>query len=169
MIIPDKQQAVIDIATKFVGVHEVGYNDGPEIEVFQSIISKPMHQSWCCDFVQYCVHEVDKKLGSKTILFPTESCHFLWVKTPQEARILIPEPGCLQVWAHYNGDVPTGLGHVGIVREVLPDQFLTTIEGNTSPGPGIERQGDGVYIKRRPVKVTTGDMRTVGFLIPWLP
>ena len=168
MINSPKMQALIDDATKFIGVHETGYNDGPMIEIFQSIIGKPMHQSWCVDFVQYCVNEVDKKLGTKTILFPTESSHFLWAKTDPAYRIGLPVPGCIQVWADYNAaGVPNGLGHVGIVREVLSSDFVLTVEGNTSPGPGVQREGDGVYLKRRHTKVTTGSMRTLGFLLPW--
>jgi len=135
----------------------------------QSWLTKPAHQSWCLDFVQYCVHEVDKKFTSKTILFPTESTHIVWTKTPQNARINVPVPGCLQVWAHYNGEHPNGLGHIGIVKEVLSHDFVLTIEGNTSPGAGIQREGDGVYIKRRPTKVSTGSMRTLGYLLPWSP
>jgi len=167
MKIPDKNQALIDLALKFVGVHEVGFNDGPMIEVFQSLISKPMHQPWCVDFVQYCIHEIDKKFVSKTQLFMTESSHLLWANSPQSARVAMPEPGCVMLWQHYNGDNPLSTGHAGIVKEIIDNQFVMTVEGNTSPGPGIEREGDGVYLKRRQIKVSTGPMRTLGFLLPW--
>lgn len=167
MIVPDKQQALIDMAMKFVGVHEVGYNDGPTVEIFQSIISKPQHQPWCVDFVQYCVRETDKRFAAETILFATESSQILWLKTPQVARVLVPEPGCIMIWQHFQDETPLTSGHVGIVREVLGNGDVLTVEGNTSPGPGIQREGDGVYLKRRAMKISTGPMRTLGFLLPW--
>lgn len=168
MTIPDKQQALIDLATKFVGVHEVGYNDGPQIEVFQSAISKPQHQPWCVDFVQYCVKEIDGRFSTKSVLEPTESALLLWEKTPISARRTTPEPGCIMLWQHYdvNGQA-LFQGHAGIVREVLGGNYVTTCEANTSPGPGIQREGDGVYLKRRMYPVSIGSMRTLGFLMPW--
>jgi len=167
MKIPDKNQALIDLAMKFVGVHENEPDDLEIIKTFQSIISKPVNQPWCVDFVQYCVREIDKSFGTKTILFPTESAFMLWQKTPAIARVQVPEPGCIMVWEHFNGDTPTPLGHAGIVRELVDSGYVLTCEGNTTPGPGIDREGDGVYLKRRQIKVTTGNMRTLGFLLPW--
>lgn len=167
MIIPIRQQALIEIAQKFVGVHEVGNNDGPQIEIFQRIISKPMHQPWCVDFVQYCLRQVDQRFSTKNVLFPTESSQILWDKSPANARILVPEPGCIIVWQHYNGNTPMFSGHVGIVKEV-DSSWLLTIEGNTSAGPGIQREGDGVYLKRRRIRVNDGPMRTLGYLLPWV-
>lgn len=138
------------------------------IEAFQSVIGKPMHQSWCVDFVQYCVTEVDKKFLVQSVLFKTESALHLWNETPKVARLSIPEPGCIMLWQHFGADGrPLWEGHAGIVRESLSADIVLTVEGNTSPGPGIQREGDGVYMKRRHVKVSEGPMRTLGFLLPW--
>lgn len=168
MKVSEKQVALVELATKFVGVHEVGYNDGPMIEIFQKAISKPMHQSWCVDFVQYCVGEVDKRFLTQSVLFKTESALHLWNETAKVARVVIPEPGCIMVWQHFADDGrPLWQGHAGIIREVLSADWVLTVEGNTSPGPGIQREGDGVYLKRRHTKVTEGPMRTLGFLLPW--
>lgn len=168
MKIPDKNQALIDIAMKFVGIHENEPQDEATINTFRAIISKPIGQPWCVDFVQYCANEVDKKFGTTTIMFRTESAVQLWEKTPNIARITMPEPGCIMIWEHYTilGQ-PTGLGHVGIVREVLDYEYVLTCEGNTTAGPGIDRTGDGVYLKKRHMKMSTGPMRTLGFLLPW--
>lgn len=118
-------------------------------------------------FVQWCVAQVDDRFKTKTLLYPTESSQELWIKTPHVARIIRPEPGCIAIWTKYNGDQPTALGHVGIVREVLGQDWFLSVEGNTSPGAGVVREGDGVYLKRRRINQTTGTLRIAGFILPW--
>lgn len=166
----DKQKRLLEIAKSFVGVHEKGGNNcGPEVERFQSIISKPMSQPWCLDFVQYCVHEVDKAFLSKTILYPTESTQICWLKTPKVARLENPVPGCIVIWTDYNGNSPTSRGHCGIVTEVIDAQTFVTIEGNTSSEDHkVERNGDGVYEKHRKLIRYSGSMRVAGFILPWV-
>jgi hypothetical protein len=164
---PNKFEALIMEAAKFVGVHEIGNNDGPEVRIFQSLISKPMHQSWCIDFVQYCVHQVDLQFATQNILYTTESSERLWRLTPQLARIQDPVPGCIMVWQHFSDEIPLSTGHAGIVTAIVDDVLVETIEGNTSDSSSIEGNGDGVYRKTRRRQVTTGPMRTLGFLLPW--
>lgn len=166
----DKQKALIDLAKSFIGVHESGGNNrGHQVEIFQSIISKPMGQPWCLDFVQYCVHEIDKAFLSKTVLYPTENTQIAWLKTPKVARLENPVPGCIVIWTDYHGDTPTSLGHCGVVAEVLGAHTFKSIEGNTSSEDHkVERNGDGVYEKTRELIRYSGSMRVAGFILPWV-
>jgi len=158
--------ALVAMAASQVGVQEQGGdNDGPVVKMYQSVIGKAEKESWCVSFLQYCVREIDNKYGSKTILFPTESSQLLWLKTPQSARLARPEPGSVMVWTVFQNNLPTSRGHVGIVKEVLDQEFVLTIEGNTSHG--IQGEPDGVYLKRRHISFLTGNFRTTGFLTPW--
>lgn len=173
-----KQQALIDLATSFVGIHEVGGdNDGPMVRMFQSAIGKAEKEPWCVSFVQFCAREIDRELGGKpTGLFATESSQMLWINTPYSFRTAKPEPGCVVVWTKYSNDLPLSIGHVGIVKEVTDDGFMLTIEANTSPQSDLNQvvrnsdgtEADGVYLKRRPVVMTSGYMRITGFLRPWV-
>lgn len=167
MKIPDKQLALIQLALTQVGVYELGENSGPIVEMYQSVIGKPEKEPWCVSFVQWCVREVDRKFSSQTVLFPTESSQILWKKTPQIARITTPEPGCIVIWTKFKNELPLSIGHVGIVKEIIDSNYMITIEGNTSPGDGIQREGDGVYLKRRLIRSTNGYMRLTGFIMPW--
>lgn len=165
-----KKQELIKLATSFIGVQEEGGNNsGPVVEMFQRVIGRAEKEPWCVSFVQYCVKEIDKRMKTNTVLFPTESSQMLWVKTPKVARIEKPAPGCIVVWTSFKNDKPTAFGHVGIVREVLDKDWMLTVEGNTGPDSGstIVREGDGVYMKRRRISQKTGTMRTCGFLLPW--
>jgi len=166
--VSEKMKALVDIALSQVGVQEHGgNNDGRVVRMYQDVIGKPEKEPWCVSFIQWCVREIEEKYQIKTVLFPTESSQLLWHKTPKIARVEIPEPGCIVVWTKFKGDTPLSIGHVGIVKEILPNGWMLTVEGNTSPGDGIQREGDGVFLKRRKVHQTTGYMRTAGFLLPF--
>lgn len=161
-------EELIKLASSFVGVTESGgANKGPEVEMFQKAVDgKAVGEPWCCAFVQFCVKATDANVGTKNVLAQTEHCVTLWNQTPPEARLEMPIPGCLIVWEKHDQGKPTGLGHVGIVTKVLAGEFVQTIEGNTGAGPGVEREGDGVYLRKRPLN-PVGYMRIKGFLNPW--
>lgn len=164
-----KQTELVALATSQVGIHEQGgQNSGPVVEMYQRVIGKAEKEPWCVSFVQWCVREIDQRHGSKTLLFPTESSQLLWIKTPTVARMAKPEPGAIVIWTMFNNDLPLSIGHVGIVKEVLDENFMLTIEGNTASSTQLEREGDGVYLKRRHVSAFSGAMRVTGFLKPWI-
>jgi len=178
MNVKTKRRMLIETAAQFIGVTESGVNKGPLIEMFQKEVDgKAAGEPWCVSFVQYCVREVDRrwlkeqfgKTLAQTLLFKTESSRVLWERTPHVARSDYGEVGDIQVWAKYDasGNI-TPFGHVGIVTDVLPNGYVLTIEGNTGAGgSGVEREGDGVFVKRRPAMQNAGSMRTLGFLSPW--
>src|SRR5882672_5310905 len=162
MIIPEKQQSLIDLAMTQVGVHEEGGdNSGPLVEMYQRVDGKAEKEPWCVSFVQWCVHEIDKKFATKNILFPTESSQMLWLKTDPLARVQVPEPGCIVVWTKYVNDLPLSVGHVGIIHQILDNEWMLVVEGNTTPQSNLDnivREGDGhvpdgVYLKKRHIKM----------------
>lgn len=164
----DKQKALIDLAMTQVGVHEEGGdNSGPVVEMYQRVIGRAEKEPWCVSFIQWCVAEIDQRFGAKSVLYPTESSQMLWLKTVENARVQVPEPGSIVVWTRFNGENPMSTGHVGIVREILDSEWMLTVEGNTSDSTGINRDGDGVFLKKRRIKQDKGIMRTTGFLMPW--
>jgi len=173
------------VAESFVGVHDLSAtNVGPVIEGFiESVKGYVGQDPWCCAFVQYCAKQVDKQFQAKNIrlsgsesdpfmsnwLYQTELCLALWNLTPASARVSPAdvEPGMLIIWQEYSGDTPTSSGHVGIVTGIIDDQFISTVEGNTTGAAGVVRLGDGVYNKTRHRVYDTGPMRTVGYLRVW--
>ncbi len=155
--LPDQ---VLDYAMRFVGVHEKGGNNkGPEIEQFQRAVDGYAGgEPWCAAFVQYCIKEIEDRNGATSKVFKSEHCLTIWNRTPKSQRLTTPEPGCLVIWR--NGK--TAQGHVGFVVG-LEGKVLLTIEGNTSDGSGVSRDGDGVYKRLRSIN-SVGSLSIVGYL-----
>lgn len=163
----DFMQELIRAAESKIGVTEHGGNNkGPEVEKFQKAVDgKAQGEPWCAAFVQYCISEVAANLGATVVVHRSEHCMTIWSKTPGVHRYKSPKPGYLVIW---NYESSTN-GHIGIVRRVIDEFTIETIEGNTSPDDkAIEREGDGVYRKVRTTK-TVGKMRLVGFIAPFNP
>jgi hypothetical protein len=148
------------LAKFYEGVHEAGGNNrGPMVEAFQRAVDgRAIGEAWCMAFVQFCVREVERAHGLTSRIRRSEGCLDVWEKTPVELRLEKPEPGCLVIWQHGK----SWQGHVGIVQSVGVGVIDTT-EGNTGPVVGVQREGDGVYARRRS-KIGEGEMRVKGFL-----
>lgn len=169
--------ALIVEATRWLGTTEVGGdNRGPYVEIFQKSVSPgDIGQPWCLCFVQYCLQAVDKLAadGGKSLLPVTGGVLDLWRRAPFAQRLASPEPGAIILWRHWKDGIAMGSGHSGIVTSMVDDENVMTVEGNTSPGPGIERNGDGVYEKARRIYKTAdvappgATMRILGFLRAW--
>lgn len=170
-----KQKLLCFEASRWRGITERGGdNKGQVVELFQAIIGGAVQEAWCVSFIQYCLRQVDDLydqcglgIQPRSMMPRTESVVMLWKMTPLGSRCE-PFPGCIVLWEHYKNGRKTGLGHAGLVIRVENQaQRMTTIEGNTSPASKIiQREGDGVYQKERPIG-DVGDMRLLGFLKPW--
>lgn len=157
-----------ETAATYVGVREEGgYNKGKMVEEFQRAVDgKAEGESWCMAFVQYCLKKVDASGGAASWIFKTEHCLTCWNKTPKEARLTKPEVGSIVIWNHYQNGKPTTAGHTGIVEKIVDANTMITIEGNTGAGDGINREGDGVYRRKRLIG-NSGSFVVLGFLKPW--
>lgn len=150
-------------AQNWIGVKEDGDNSGPEVEMFQRTINAhPNKEAWCADFVIFCITQVEKKLAIKSEIYRSEVAQDLFFKSSPSLRLIEPCPGAVIIWRHGT----TNLGHAGIIETVGKDGFLTTIEGNTGPGDGVVREGDGVYRRLR-TKTGSSSMSVVGFIKPF--
>jgi hypothetical protein len=156
-------ERLIEIVTHEVGVKESGGdNHGPRVEEYQKAVDNIAHgESWCMAFVQWAIKQVEAEFGIKSVLFKSEHCLTVWNKTPASARLATPIPGAVIIWRH--GD--TTNGHTGIVTSVTANN-VGTVEGNTSDGKGVNRNGDGVYARIRS-RVGSGAMQVVGWINPF--
>ena len=167
---------LIAIARSYLGIHEVGVNDGEFVRMFQSAIGKAEGEPWCISFIQYCVKMVEdicenvfdhamidgnlkllQSINPLACLIETE--HALTLYKTALHRKTRAEPGLIAVWQ--NGD--TSSGHGGIVESVTDDGF-TTIEGNTNESGS--REGDGVY-RKKCTYGPRGKLKLLGFVDPW--
>lgn len=146
--------------------HFIGTVDKLTIEKFQQTTTgRAIGQSWCLDFVVYCVKQVLISCpGLKTALPATELVTNLWEHSPARQRYQEPRSGYIVVWNRLG----TIHGHCGIVTDVFPDYFRT-IEGNTSQP--VPPNTVGVWQKMRLRKALRppkpGDFVLMGFLDPF--
>lgn len=166
-----KKRMLVFEAKRWVGITEVGgANRGQIVEMFQNAVDgKASGEPWCLGFVQFCLQMVDKEYdfvrqmkAAKAVVFETEHCLTLWNKSTVNQKKKLPESGTIVLWKH--GD--TTSGHAGIVTEVLEKGEFRTVEGNTSGGAGVVREGDGVFERVRSIN-GAGSMKILGFISPW--
>lgn len=170
-MIKQKKYFLVLEARRWVGMTEVGGNNkGQLVEMWQkSVDNVAMQESWCMAFVQAMLMWTDRVFWDVhhvkpfTHVFKSEHCMTVWNKTPKEFRSSIPVVGSIAIWNKKG----TAQGHTGIVSAALPSarKFLC-IEGNTGPGDGVEREGQGVFEKSRSTD-GAGEMELLGFIVPW--
>jgi hypothetical protein len=168
-----RAQLLTNEARRWIGITEMGGdNRGQVVELFQRTVGIPPGSPWCLAFVQYCIAQVDRTclivtegVPKTSKMAPGAGCLAVWGSTDPAYRSNIPTVGSIVIWKHTG----SGEGHAGIVQGVLPDGTgFYTIEGNTSPGGGVIRNGEGVYAKTHTI-YPTGPMELEGFISPWGP
>lgn len=153
--------ALTNVAAVYIGTREEGVNRGPLVERFQRAVDgKAQGEPWCAAFVAFCLAQVEEMFHVKHSLSLSEHCLTLWRSNPK-AVFKAPQAGFIAVWRRRG----SSQGHAGIVVGVSGGGFQT-IEGNTSGGPGFEREGDGVFRKAHTLS-PKGSFELLGFLDPY--
>lgn len=165
-------------ANRWVGLLEEGENSGQMIQIFQrSVDGEASKEPWCMSFAQYCIKMVDQafaalfpaEASAESSIFRSEHCLTTWNRS-HHLQMAKPAKASLCIWQKYNGREATTSGHTGIVTELHSDGTISVVEGNTanSPSGAIEREGDGVYLKRYTIgQMNRGSLVLRGFLKVW--
>lgn len=138
MTYPDGTAAkIIDVA-----LGEVGYIEEPENVTKYGEYMKANGLAWCGSFVNWCAHNAGVKLPS--MVSTALGAHRLkevsrWHETPEKGDL---------AFFDFPHDGVDRISHIGIVANVL-DGSVVTIEGNTAPAGGDQRNGGMVMIKTR--------------------
>lgn len=152
------------------GIHEESPNWGPRVRDYLRATDIDIPAPWCAAFVNFCAETAAQLLDDvrSPLEFVTREALVMdyvtygsdrdWIISPFRAK-----PGDLVAFS-FRGSA--GWNHMGIVMDAPlylergdgTKEYgrVTTIEGNTSPGIGAtdeerEREGEGVYRKRRRV------------------
>jgi len=162
-----KQNTLAWIAQRFVGSIETRPNGGPIVEMFQKTVDGiSSGEPWCVGFAWFCVQAIDDLAvmlnggAANSKLCRTEWTIALWNDSPH--KYSDPSLGRIVVWKN---DINPNRGHCGIVIGVDGNDIIT-VEGNTSAAIGDQREGDGVWKKKRPGGNIHGFTR-LGYLGPW--
>lgn len=162
-------------AKTFEGVREVGGNNkGEFVRMFQKAVDGTASgEAWCSAMASYCIKtwgnvmksaiDIPGFKYSSALVLSESVCNF-WFNNPASFRIEKPEVGSLILWRRWVDGKASWQGHIGIVVNLVSDDVVQTIEGNTSSDNSNERDGDGVFLKNRHIKRNYGSLRPLGFL-----
>jgi hypothetical protein len=154
-----------------VGIRETGGNNsGPMVELIQETIGGHSKEAWCMSFVQTCLAYAELKTGLVSPVFMSEGCAQVWAGTDKKQRVkLIPAPGAIIIWGHYDKKGKYLGGHTGVVDSV-EGRFFYAFEGNTTGGltgnDKVIRDGGGCYYTKRRF-AGDGNMKVRGFIKPF--
>ena len=147
------KEKILAIAKSQVGLQELpkGSNWGEHVQKYLSSVNINFPASWCMAFVYWCYREAARDLGVVNPLFRTGGVLAQWNKTATVKRRTTPMRGDIFIM-----DFGGGLGHTGIVAEVIGDS-IKTIEGNSNDEGS--REGFEVCERTRKIKSCKGFIR----------
>ncbi|GIV50580.1 MAG: hypothetical protein KatS3mg038_1101 [Candidatus Kapaibacterium sp.] len=155
------EPAWLDTARNYLHVRETSPNCSRDIERFLRSVGLPCGYAWCAAFVRYC-------LDAGRAVFPVRSASARAYVTRKSVPVKhvakgyrTIERGWLAVWTHSQ----LWTGHVGFV-ERPGTRVITTIEGNTSSGDGVNRDGDGVYRRTRTIPIVASTRLQLRWFTP---
>jgi len=156
-----KAQAVIEEASRWLGVKEVGNNGGFDNAEFQSLmvdVGWKKGEAWCISAAKAWWLEVfkdDAVIHAEIKRIISKSCMKSWQAVTQSSIIRktneIVEGG---IFIYSAGE---GKGHAGIVTKKLDDFKMRTVEGNTNIAGG--REGDSIMSRVRDVNKKNATQR----------
>lgn len=149
----DLSLKAIEIATTQLHEDEKphGSNWGEPVKTYLASVGIDFPASWCLAFVYWCFLKAADALHTITPLVKTGGVLRAWNEAASH-HAATPEPGDIVIFDHGHG-----LGHTGIVVEVIGSDFKT-IEGNTNNDGS--REGYEVEYKKR----NMNDKSLKGFL-----
>lgn len=153
---------IVDLLPK-VAKSEIGIvenpknsNRGERVEMYLKAAHLQPGNPYCASFIVWCLKECIRALNldrDKFMPFPSQgnaNKFFDFAKATGKEVLPNPKVGDLLVW--YNILKPWK-GHIGIIVEINVggnSNCVLTVEGNTSSDvKGNQRDGDGVYLKKR--------------------
>ncbi len=131
---------VIEFASGEIGVKEIGKNRGLRVDTYNRSVGNPLGSPYCMAGIYFCFNQFENPL-IKSGLAQSQIKYFkkIGFKTPYKAKI-----GDLLTWR-----TNQTFGHIEIIVKVLNGGWVQTIGFNTTKGNGNQRDGGGVYLRKR--------------------
>lgn len=140
-----------------LAVRETGQNRGKYVEVYQKSVGIGPGDPWCQAFTYFRLKKAADALGVKmppdfprTGYTPTGASWFkrrnMWIPVQKAKKGLLPP--AVGDWVYFYFPTKGRIAHVGIVVGV-DGLGVHTVEGNTASGPGVTRDGGGVFRRYR--------------------
>lgn len=157
---PTHTGLMLAAARALIGVTEA--KDAGVVAMIRETLAADSGQPWCMDFVQTCI------AFAETPSFPSpvpasQGVLDTWNRSPHRFGSLSEPPkiGDIILWQEQG----TQQGHCGLITG-MDSLMYSTIEGNTSDIQTIDRNGRGVWAKRR-ARGGTRTFTELGFIRPF--
>lgn len=154
------------VSRKYIGQTEKPGNSGftdAEFEKRMKACGWAKGQAWCAYFCELVCREAYQGKDEELKLLFSPSAVITYENFKNAGRVSdTPTPGSLAVWRYGK----TWQGHIGVVTEILSENFFKTIEGNTNAIGG--REGYIVAEKTRKLKqpYSAKGLNLIGFINP---
>ena len=153
-----------EICISQVGIKEAtGHNDGERVESYLASVGLSKGNPYCAAGQYYCflkASEILKLDKSEIPIYRTGSTYLMFNKAKQVGKKVSykPQKNDLLFW------IVTTTGHVERIDSVLKGGWVKTIGFNTSSGTGNQRDGEGVYLRKRNIYSPLSRMRVRGII-----
>ena len=141
-------QAHLDTARVYIGTVEEPGNHGPEVERFLASVGLGPGYPYCAAFVSYCLTAGGAVLPRTRSAVAQRFISRYGRRASAVKRGRCVPAGTIVIWKKGQGPY----GHVGFVDQEWCGPAGWTVEANTSPGAGSQRDGDGVYRRWRTIQ-----------------
>lgn len=153
-----------------VGIKEAtGNNDGDTIALVLKSVNIYTESPYCQAFIYYCFDEARKlilRLCGRVVNIPipksaVAQSSFNYARKSGKRTKYEPKVNDLIVWKHSSN----WTGHVERVTEVKENGTVITVGANTHNGKsGNQREGNGIFIRKRNVKHILGRLKVRGLV-----
>lgn len=157
--------AFVNANLALVGGVETGINDGEFVKWVLHETGNEKGAAWCAAMQVKALRSVirDKMPIPKS----AEVKQITDWASKKQCLIAEPVRGAMMAFWHQKDSRGPRFAHIGCVIEVLGQNTVRTVEGNTSPGvrPGgkVVREGNGCYEKIREIEISDA------FVYWWIP
>ena len=152
-------------AAALEGTRELtGKNDGRTVELIQKTVGLSKGDPWCMAAVQSALAFAEKWSGKSSGIASGGHCLTVHKDSPG-AQIAKADVMSGDIIIYRHGQ--TTNGHAESIITMTAWMVAFTMGGNTSPGPGIEREGDGEFFRMRSLTNPIGTMGIHGILRPF--
>jgi hypothetical protein len=164
---PALWDAALATARSQVGVREAtGRNDGKQVEAYLRSVGLTKGNPWCMALPYWSFRQVTttppiKRSGLVRAVWndARQQATSAVFRVPPAGKLDWSENGDLLIW----GFLTSTSGHVEWQHSRHAGGWVTTVAGNTSSGTaGSQRDGDGVYNRRRNIRHPLGRMILLG-------
>lgn len=136
---------------------QIGYVEGPNNNTKYGLYTGYNNQPWCGSFIDWLFNQAGMTNEPSCVWTPSGQIGYKSKNRFLDRNSSEIKAGDIVFFDWSGTENNNSVDHVGIVEEVLPNNQIQTIEGNTSSNnQGSQSNGGGVFRKIRNLSTVSG-------------